>query len=325
MLVPTSVALVAVLAVTGCDKAGPKASGELSSAETSLLASMPRDADLAFGGNYLRLQKFLASSGFAKLMTAMENVAPGMTKWIDCFTELKDVKMVGTVSFAGGAAMRFAMTGITIDDVEKCAKVAAFPTKMDGDRKFLEIDTGVSKVGYLVLPSGALYNRQSLPNAMNRKAAAQAETSDRASYEADVAAAAKANATQNTKLQASIAKVDRSKAMWLAGNAANTPLGDKVNELSGSLDFGDGLQVDVVVEMKDAKLADEILSKFEDVKDMAGMLGPEVKELLDAVRLTKEGSRLHLVMTASTAQLNTLAAKIPMGALGRPSQPPLNE
>lgn len=270
-----------------------------------------------FGGNFMRLQKYLSSSGLGK---ALESLGPGMKRWTDCTAEHNDVKMVGSVSFAQGADLRFVMTGFSVDDLEKCAKAAQFTTTVDPDRKFIAIEaagaTGrATKLGYLSVPGG-MYARTSIKPALGTST-----SPDRATLEADVAAAGKANVTQNSTLQAMIAKIDRTKPMWLAGNVGNTPIGDKVSEVFGSLDYGDGaLELDVSAEFKDGKLADQIVSKFEDVKDMGGVLGPDVKDVLNHVKLTKDGARLRLVVKVTDAQLSSLASKIPLGALGRSPQ-----
>jgi hypothetical protein len=312
------VALVALLLAAGCEKSGPKASGEASAEELAALAAMPRNADFAFGGNFLRLQKYLAQTPLGKVMNTLEAAAPGMKRWTDCLGDNKDLVMVGTVEAATSVELRFVMTHITIDDLEKCAKAAEFTATVDPDRKYIAIqvsgDLG-TKLGYLVIPNG-IYGKQTLKVGM---AKAEAVPLDRARFEADLAAAKQDNATQNTNLMAAIAKVDRTKAMWFAGNAAATPIGTKVGEVFGSLDFGDGMKIDVLASMKEEKLAKQIVTGFEDAKDAAGLLGADMKGILNSIKITLDGSQLRFRLELTNAQLETLLSKMApmMGGRGR--------
>ncbi|MEO8700438.1 MAG: hypothetical protein ABI867_10355 [Kofleriaceae bacterium] len=301
--------LIVLCLVVACEKAGPAASGDLTTDEKSVLANLPRDADFAFGGNFLRLQKYLQSSPLGKVMSAMDSIAPGMKKWTDCLGEYKDVQMLGTVEASSSVEMRFVMTHITLDDIEKCAKTAEFAATMDADRKFIAIQIPgglATKLGYLAIPGG-IYGKQTMKVALPKLVA---DPPERARFEADIAAAQKENASQNPTLQAAIAKVDRTKAMWFAGSATATPLGNKLGEMFGSLDFGDGLKIDVVADLKDPKLGEKIMTGFSDAKEASGMLGSEVKSILNAVKITLDSGKLRVRIELTNAQLETVMSKL---------------
>jgi hypothetical protein len=319
------VALVVTFAF-GCEKAGaPKPAGTLQGDEAAMLAQLPKDTLVVFGGNYHKVQQFMANSAMAKFMSAMDSMAPGMKKWAECFTERKNLTMLGGVSLAPDTQihLRFVMRGFDLDAVAKCAQTAGLPVTTDPDKKYIAIEMqaaqfGSFKTGYLVLPDGSLYARQTMgPEIAQGKLVAV----DRAALEADIAALAAGTAASNAALHAIIAKSDRSKTMWFAGSVAGTPIGDKVGEITGTIDIESGIAFDATVQIKDAVLADKLMTGLQQAKQAGPQLGPEIKAFLDSLQLTKTGDRLRFVMKVTSAQIEAmLKAAAPFMGGGAPRQ-----
>jgi hypothetical protein len=292
-----------------CEKAGPTASGKLTQNESTLMAYLPKQTDVVFGGNFMRLQQLFSRAPIAKARELSE--APAMKAWTDCFLKHESVNMIGSFGVSNSVVeVRFVMTGIKIDDVAHCAKATGFPSKLDADRKFLAVDVvgpqGPAPQGYLVVPDG-VYSTMSVGFGGG---SAVVTPPDRAAFEAALAEVADDNASRNPGLQAMIARADRTKAMWFAGSAASTPIGDKVGELFGSLDFASGFDADVTVEVTSADLAAEIVDGLADAKSAAGLLGVEVKSVVDAIELKRTGDRLRFTLKLSNQQLDTLFTKL---------------
>jgi hypothetical protein len=295
---------LSTLVLASCEKAGPKASGELTKSEAELLAHLPHDSALAFGGNFMRLQQTFARGPLGRMLGQLDAVAPGLKEWTECFAGHEAMTMVGAVDFEGG--MRFIMKGISVDDLANCAKRAGYASNVDPDRKFIAITMGEpvpQTLGYLVLPDGAVYGKQDMKAAFGR---ADRDAFSRPRLEADIAAVAKSNAAGNAELKAVIAKADRTRSMWFAGSAAGSSFGDKLGEAFGSLDLADGLRADIVVEVKDSRLARQVVDGLDDARKAAGMLSPELKSVLDAIDITRSGDRLRIVAKLSSRQFEAL-------------------
>jgi hypothetical protein len=297
--------LVAGLAFVGCDK-GPSASGKLEENEASLLKRLPASGDLVFGGNVMKFQAELAKSPLAKLSSKMAAVAePGLGAWQDCLGAEKIDKMLGTVDASKGISLRYVMTGIGIAQLEKCATAAKFDVKKDADGKFVSITMPGfenATMGFLAV-DGGVYGRQFL-DVFGGKA--DIVKLHRASFEADLEVAKQDNAGGNNKLVKTLELADRSKSMWFAGSAAKTPLGDKVKDVWGFVDLDGGVHVDVTVEMTDAQTADEILSGFSKAKEMASFVGADFKKVVDAVKLERKETQLHLTVKVTNAQIQKM-------------------
>lgn len=294
-------ALATAVTLTACEKAGPKASGALKQEETSLLAHLPGDADFVFGGNFMRLQKTFSSGPFAAMLQQAATLSPGLQEWTDCFAGHTKMQMVGSVEVAD-MEMRFVMKGLSLADLEGCAKQAGYTATIDPDKKFIAIETPGSlrqKLGYLVLADGALYGKQGM------KLMFSDEGVTRAMLEADIARAAKQTLTSNASLLALVEKADRSRSMWIAGSGTGTSVGDKVGDVVGSIDLVDGMHLEVTVNTKD-DLAKEVVDGFDQARSAAGMLGPEIADVIKAVELSRDGGTLHVVAKLSAKQLEAL-------------------
>lgn len=297
--------IAASLCATGCEKAGPKSSGKLSDEEASLMARLPNKFGLAFGGNLPRLQKDLAKSPLLKFSRAMQP-DDRTNVWQDCLGSKQFKSMVGVVDVRSGFEMRALMTGIDMDTLEACAKQSNLTYKIDSDRKFLtlEVDAGQrARMPYLVLDDGAIYSRFKLGVLA---ASPKFEEPSRASMEADIEAARADSATRNDKLIASMEKADRSKGVWFAGSAEGTLIGDQVHEMFGTLDLEDGLAIDATMELADGRVAGKVMDSIEQARDAGGLLGSEVKRVIEALEVKRDGDRIRFSLKVSNRQLEAV-------------------
>ena len=317
--------LVLVLALAlagsvGCEKSGgfsSKGSGKLSADENALLAHLPAGNTALFGGNYMKLQKYMQSSPMASMMSALNKQSPGVVEWTNCFVELPNLSLLGGVKIGATAEMAFVTKGMTVDQVETCAKRAKFPATIDPDKKFIGFEMpnplGTIKTGYLVLADGTLYTRQAFPLGGAIGGAAAMISVDRPTLETEAAAIAKANASQDTALLAELDHVDRSKAMWFVGSGARTPIADKLGLVYGTIDIGNGMAFDITAEVKDKALADKVSEGVPEIKkqasSMPGGLGPIVEQL----QFNRSGDRLRFGLKLTDEQLSTLFKS--MGAM----------
>ena len=303
--------LVLTASLFACEKAGPKQSGKLSDDEVSLMSRLPNKFGVAFGGNLPRLQKHLARSPLMKFSDAMQQVE-GSTAWQDCLGDKQFKNMLGVVDASNGFELRFLMTGLDMNDLEGCAKQAKLVHKVDSDRKFILIDIATedfsTKLPYLVLPDGAIYVKYAIGFGSGMKP--EFEAPSRPKMEAELDAAKQDNATQNTKLLASMEKADRMKGMWFAGTAEGTMIGDQVHELYGSLDLEGGLEIDATVEMANSATAKKVMDGVDQARDAGGMLGSEIKKVIDALDVKRDGDRMRFTLKVSNAQLEAVFEKL---------------
>lgn len=296
----TCAALAATLltSAAGCEKAGPKPSGKLTAPEAALLGHLPGDATVVFGGNFLKLQALLSRHA-----GIMPGAPRGIDRWTGCLASRDGMRMFGTVHAQGGLVTRIVATGVTIDQLAGCARDAGWASTIDADHKYIAITTGDggTTLGYLALADGALYGFTAPPRGV--------ETT-RATLEADAAASTRASVPQNATLTAAVEHLDRSRAIWLVGSAAGTPLGDKLGVISGWIDVRDGLSAELDAEVKDDQFASRAVDGFGTLKTGAIMLGNEVKDALDHVELSRSGDHLKLRAQLSSAQLEALYAKL---------------
>ena len=315
--------LVGLVLVTGCEKSGSdaKASGALSGDESSLLEHLPKGSVALFGGNYMKFQHYLASSPLAKAMELMEKSMPGMSDWLNCWVEeIPNVQMMGSVRIqAPTVMMQFAMKGLEVSTLQKCTKKASFASTLDPDGKYLSFEmpsiNGPVKGGYLVLADGTIYTRQS----MTMRGKPLAVTVTRAELEADIAALTAGTAQSDTLLVDSMAKVDRSKAMWFVGSGANTPISDKLGLVRGTIDIAGGLTFDLTAEVKDHAIADKIEKTVGDAKEQADRLGGSIGEMIKAMKLTRTNDTLRFLLSINDKQLSEVVKQIgPLMGGGRP-------
>jgi hypothetical protein len=311
--------VASVMSLAACEKSGPKESGALPSDDLALLKQVPGGNVAVFGGNYMKLQNFMSSSmgKFATEMTtkAVGGPADNMKKWMECFTTgdvTKNLHMIGGVALHGGGVdMRLLMSGMTLAQVKACADKAGIKVAVDADGKYMaiEIYAGAAvaslanqSFGYLQLPSGALYARTS----MGFGGVASVATANRAELEADQAALTKGSAADDKGLVALIAKVDRSKTVWFAGTGKATPIGDKMGDVYGTMDFNAGLGVDLTVQILNEAIANKVDEGVGQAKKMADQLPPDFKSIVDALQYSRSGDRLHFAAQLSDAQVGKL-------------------
>ena len=301
-----------VLAIAACEKDGglsSKTSGALRKDEKTLLAHLPSGNVGLFGGNYLRIQDWLQSSAFSRVMGDLDKMSPGMKTWTSCFVDgARGVEMLGAVAYTGDELMmRFVMTGFGVDDVKACAQKAGYPVEVDPDGKFVAIGMatamGPIRTGYLVLPDGALLTRTAMPMSSPGMVAV---ATTRAELEADAAAAAQGSAAEDTALVAELARIDRDRAMWFVGDASSTPVGDKVGVLRGWVDIDKGIAFDVSVQVRDRGMADEIARGIPEMKKQADMLGKDVGAVIRSIKFDRSGDRLRFALKITDPQLDRL-------------------
>ena len=297
-----SIVLVVLATLAACEKdKGPKGSGDLSASDKELFKYLPPNATALFGGNYMKLQHFMTSQLGKMTAAAMEKLGPGMTEWMSCFTELKNLALGGSAEVKGkGVELRMVFTGAKLDDIKKCADRASFTSTVDPDGKFIgiELPAPAGLQGYLVLPGGALYTRQS----MIISAVPVVTPAARSELEADIAAVAKSNAIGDTKLQALVAKVDRSKTVWFAGTGANTPISDKLGEVYGSFDIASGLAADVTIQITDHDLVSKLEDGVKEMKKMSDQLPGEFKSVIEGLQFSRSGDHVRFAIVISESQ-----------------------
>lgn len=312
------IALALISSIASCEKAGPKPSGDLSSSESDLLAYMPRDSDFAFGGNFMKLQDLFKKGPLAKFMSQADSIAPGMSKWTECFTSQEQLVMVGAVDAKHGMPqMRFIMKGLDIGDLEKCASSAGFVSKVDSDHKYISITMKgliTQTTGYLLVSDGLTYGKQTVAGGLS------GGSLDRKDLEADIAAASKDNLLANKSLIALVEKTDRSRSMWFAGSAEGTDFADKLGSVYGAADIDDGFAIDIVAELKSESLAKEIVEGVDQAKSAAGMFAPEMKDILDELKLDRTGSRIRARIKLSNKQLEEAMSFGKGGGRSRPQK-----
>lgn len=297
------------VAAAGCEKATSKSSGPLGGDDVSLLHDLPGGNIAVMGGNYMKMQDFMQST-LGKLaqrtMTQLSGDAKGFTEWMQCFAEMKQLRMAGGIAFDGNIDMRLAFKGITLKQIEACAQRAGFSHTLDPDGKYVAVSVPVLadtiEQGYLQLPDGALYSRQRMTLGLGAKI----DPATRGELEADAAAAAKTSAADDKALVALAAKVDRNRTVWFAGSAANTPAASKVGDVYGTIDIAGGIKLDVTIGFKDAALASQLEEGLAQARKMADRMPQEVRSLLDKVELKRNGNTIRFVASVSDAQLEAL-------------------
>lgn len=324
----TVVVISAALALGGCekDKSGlsSKQSGTLRQHESSLLHHVPGGNVALFGGNYMRLQGYFQRGPFAKLMGQVEQLVPGMTAWVECFTE-KDpskMQMLGAVAYRGDVLeMTYVMKGFGIKDVERCAQKASFPSTIDPDGKYIATKipnplAGEQLSGYLELEDGTLFTRQAMPFPPT---GAVSPTS-RADLEAAAASAKRSSAVDDEALVAESRLIDRDRAVWFVADLSKTPAGDKVGKLRGWMDVGPGMSMDVSVQILDQDAAAKATEGIAELKKNIGMvekhMGRDLADIIRAIRFEKKGDRLRFAIKVTDAQMEAMMSQLPFGAMG---------
>jgi hypothetical protein len=310
--------VVAVVLFAACKKETTSAgSGALDATDNALFQYLPAGSTVLAGGNYMKLQNFM-QSGVAEASAALaDKLGPGMAEWTKCFGGLPDMKKMRiamSLKVTGmDAQLRMVLSGATVDDIAGCAQKANFKTTVDPDRKFIavELPQPAANGTYLVLASGALYFRQGIAlGAMPKMVAAT-----RTELEGDIAALGKTTAADDAAMTALIAKVDRTKTVWLVGHGDGTPLAEKVGNVWGTFDISSGLAIEFTVQLKvadDAKSAEE---GFAQLRKSADQLPGDLKDVVKGIQLARNGNDLHVAAKVSDAQIKSLAGQF-AGLLG---------
>jgi hypothetical protein len=306
-----ALSIVAALSF-GCDKSG--SSSGSSAADAELMKSLPGSSNVVFGGDFMKVQKLVVDTAMSKVA---DGSGGGMKGYVECFSKLTSLHVAGGVSFAKGKPdLRVVMSGVDIPTIAKCATDAGFKVTTDPDGKFLAIEiagaAGTMTQGYLALANGTLYSQQQL--GMRHGTAMT-----RAELEAEAASASKASAADDPKIQAMMAKADRGKMLWFAGNAAGTSFGDKVGEIVGSLDVNPDVSLSVDVQITDPGLATTIDNGVSQARQFAGQLPGDIKTVVEALDYKKDGDHLHFALKATVEQIKGVfkTAGGMLGGLGR--------
>lgn len=311
--------LCSTVALAGCEKAKAKSSGPLADDDIALLKDLPGGNVAIIGGNYMKLQNFMQSSLGKMTEDLMEKTigdTKGMKEWMACFAEMKSLKVAGGVALSGGMEMRLVFKGMTIDQVDACAKRAGFTHTLDPDKKYVTIEVpglggATYAQGYLQLADGAIYNRQNLAMGLMPSV----ESASRSELEADAAKAKTSNAAGDKQLVALAGKANRSQTFWFAGTGKGTPVADKVGDVYGSFDIDSGLAVDVTISFTDGKLAGQLEDGLAQAKKMSKELPPDLRGIIDQVSLHRDGSSVRIAAKVNDSQLSALTKMGPLGGL----------
>jgi hypothetical protein len=304
LLVVSGFAIAAPLGACEKDKGG---SGALDASDQAMFEYLPAGQTLLFGGNYMKLQNFMQSA-LGKLSSALvSSMGSGMTDWMTCFGDLGQLKIAASASFTGATPqLRMVMTGATVDQIAGCADKAGFKHAVDADKKYMSIELPLPAPvsAYLVLPSGAIYTRAPFGLQPDAKPFARAD------LEGDISALGGKTAADDAAFKSLVTKVDRSKTIWFVGHADGTPAADKVGEVWGTMDLGDGLALDVTFTLKDAAIAEKIEQGLGQAKEHADELPGEVKDVVKAIKLDRSGDQVHVTAKATDAQIKSIAGSL---------------
>lgn len=302
-------AVVMACALLGaCEKAGDRKAPD----DYALFKDLPGGNTLLVGGNYMKLQGFMDSTlgKMTEKMVATTGTDPAAYKaWSACFVDMPHMTMAGGIKLAGALELRFAFRGMTIADVGGCAGKAGYKTNVDADGKYIAVDVPgpggqTMPAGYLALPDGTLLFDQQ----MRLGLAPTFVAGSRAQLDAVAGKLATDNATGDKHLLDLAAKADHHKTFWFAGTAANTPFADKVGDAYGAFDLRDGgMAVEATIAFTDGSLAAYFADSITKAKNDAFM-PPVIKSVIDAVKIERTDSTVHVAASLSADQLSAFAA-----------------
>lgn len=296
------------VSAAGCEKTGSTSSGPLAGDDLALFHDLPGGNVAVMGGNYMKMQDFMQSTLGKVAQRTMDKLGgdKGLTPWMQCFAEMKQLRMAAGVAFDGAFDMRLAFKGITLQQVATCADRAGFTHAIAPDGKYIAVEVPVlaNKVeqGYLLLPDGVLYSRQRMQLGLG----ANVTAATRVELEADAASTKKASAADDKALLALAGKVDRGRTLWFAGSAANTPAASKVGNVYGTIDIDAGVKMNVTVAFNDAALASQIENGLAQARKMADRMPPEVRSLLEHIELHRDGNTIRFVANVTDSQIEAL-------------------
>jgi len=304
-----ALALASSLAATGCEKAKTKSSGPLGGDDLAMLRDLPGGNVALIGGNYMKMQNFMQSAlgQFAEDALEKAGAGKGFKDWMACFADMKDLKIAGGVALHDGLEMRLAFRGMTIDQIDGCAKRAGFTHTIDPDHKYVEIEVPGAmgqtySQGYLALADGTVYNRQRIAISI----IPTVDPASRSDLETDARNLSTSNATNDKALVALAAKTDRRQTFWFAGSAENTPAADKIGDIYGTLDIDNGLKADITVGFTDKAMAKQLEDGLDQAKKMSDSLPPDVRSLIEDISLHRDGGSVRIVAKLTDAQLKSL-------------------
>lgn len=296
------------LAASGPGASSGSSSGELVAEDRALYGYLPSGVAAVAGGNYGKLERFVASK-LRKTVSGVAGTPPEMDEWVGCLLEHGSPRMAGAFDTSSAQLeLKMVLSGTPIKQIASCAERAHFKATMDGDEKFIAVQmTQTISVSYLVLPTGALYTRQSFPMSF----LATVAPGTRPELEGDIAALAQRGTVADDKeLLAIMAKADRSKMVWFALDGARTSSG-KVGEGWMSLDLSSGIAIDATVQIVDAKLASHFDKAIAALKHQAGKLPPELQDVVNSASFSRTGDHVHFAASLTDAQLTALVSLLP--------------
>lgn len=303
-----------------CEKeggSGGKASGKLDDSERAMLANLPAGASLVFGGNYNKFVEYWETSPIKRLAEAsMSKVAggSGMSDYMDCWVKQapSDIKLAGSLDATSGISFNMVFVGLTADLLAKCADKGAFTIKKDSDGRYVELEGipngvgGTTSAGYFFInPKTAFFAMD-----VNMMTLASGGTkTTRAQLEAKLAQAKSHPAINDPAIAKMIESADRSKALWISGSAANTPLADKLGSGHGWFDVEkDAIRVGFSIELANADTASKAVSDFNKMKSEISKAPPQLREavegILKDVKLSASGKTLSGQIRLTNAVLD---------------------
>lgn len=311
MRAPIRTASVALAAATlaacsgGSSKSGPTASGKLTPAELSLLASVPAGGHGVYGGDALAVLRWIGRSPLARLTQDIES--PQLLAFLDCLAA-KPRPGAGQGTVAGGAIIvRTFVLFLTVEEVEACGRSAGATVTGDVDGRFATVAIevgGRSLASSFLGADGGVHVRTALPVAALGGGLPPAAT--REALEADVAALGNANAALDTRFHAALEALDRRRTLWFAGDGTGSEVDGMAGAAHGTVDVARGLGLDVSVTLRPDGTAASLHERYAEGRRKLEMLpvGLEsVKAIARATTLRRRGEALHLVATYSEQML----------------------
>jgi hypothetical protein len=301
---------IALASAAACEKThDAQGSGALDASDKALFQYLPAGQALFWGGNYMKLQNFMQSTMGQMTSAMMDKMGSGMSQWMTCFADAKQLRVAASVGFEGnGAAMRMVTSGMTLDEVVKCGQQAGFATNVDPDHKFASVvlPPPAPSAGYLVLPSGALYTRQAFALALTPTMV----SATRAELEADQAKVGANNAVTDPTLTRLVGKVDRSKTAWVVGSAANTPVAAKLGDAWATIDISSGLAMELTLQVKNQADIDKIDQGITQLRGMADQVPASFQDLIKNLKFDHQGDHVHFAIKVNEDSLKSIMSQV---------------
>jgi hypothetical protein len=301
---------IALASAAACEKGhDAQSSGTLDPSDRALFQYLPAGQALFWGGNYMKLQNFMQSSMGQMTSVLMDKMGSGMSQWMTCFADSKQLRVAASVGFEGsGAEMRMVTSGMSIDEVVKCGQQAGFATTVDPDRKFASValPAPAPSAGYLVLPSGALYTRQGFALALTPTMV----SATRAELEADQAKIGANSAVTDPTLTRLVGKVDRTKTAWVVGSGANTPAAAKIGDAWATIDISSGLAMELTLQVKSPADIDKIDQGITQLRGMADQVPASFQDLIKNLKFDHQGDLVHFAIKVNEASLKSIMSQV---------------